>query len=88
MTTPELIAADSRPPLTSFAPLTWRELGVAGVLCVLAVSLFLAPALLSGRILSPADLLYNYPPWQVQPPSGWTQPGNLLLSDSVLQFEP
>ena len=52
------------------------------------VALFLSPALVTGRYLSPADLLYEYYPWKDAPPAGWTGASNLLLNDSVLQFEP
>ena|GEM_PF-2370541 len=80
------------PPLPVVPPtsplLTRRELGWAGLLIALIVSLFLAPTLVGGRVLSPADLLYSFPPWHSQAPAGGTAPSNLALSDSVLQFEP
>ncbi|MDQ2810037.1 MAG: YfhO family protein [Chloroflexota bacterium] len=70
------------------APLTRRELGWAMLLCALMVSLFLGPALVGGRILSPSDLLYDYPPWHSQAPLGWSGASNPVLSDDVLAFEP
>ncbi|HMA37443.1 MAG TPA: hypothetical protein VKY74_23520 [Chloroflexia bacterium] len=70
------------------SPLSRRELALAGLLCALAVSAFLSPALVAGRLFSPADLLYGYYPWHSAAPAGWTAPGNNLLSDDVLVFEP
>ena len=77
--------ADDRPLIL---PLTRREVGGAALLLGLAVTLFLSPALFTGRFLSPADLLYSLYPWQVQQPAHWAGPSNSLLSDSVLVFEP
>ena len=67
-------------------PARWALAGL--LLCALAVTLFLGPALLTGRYLSPADLLFDDPPWAAARPPGWHGPANGLLSDSVLQFEP
>ncbi|HUS14545.1 MAG TPA: YfhO family protein, partial [Chloroflexia bacterium] len=80
--------ADSRiPVLHSVAEVSRRELGWALVGCAIVATLFLAPAIFTGRILSPAALLYQYAPWfEAAPPGGI--PTNGLLSDSVLQFEP
>src|SRR5690242_17301694 len=83
-------------PITNPQPLTpnpqhgitRRELGGVLVLWAGLVMLFLGPALFTGRYLSPADLLYEYYPWKDAPPTGWTGASNLLLNDSVLQFEP
>ncbi len=69
-------------------PLTRRELAWAILLWGVVVSLFLGPVLLTGRFLSPADLLLDYPPWSAQAPAGWAGAGNGLLSDDVLVFEP
>ncbi len=89
---PEDRAAPNPPPVPPASPppppLTRREWGWAGLLCALIVSLFLAPALLGGRILSPANLLYDYPPWHSQAPPGWAEGANPVLSDDVLVFEP
>jgi hypothetical protein len=71
-----------------FRPLARRELAGAMVLCALAVALFLSPALLTGRMLSPADLLFDHYPWHVAAPAGSPGPSNGLLTDSVFQFEP
>src|SRR5262245_17677386 len=61
----------------------WSVLG-----CALAATIFLGPALFTGRILSPADLLFDYYPWKAAAPPGWTGAGNGLLTDSVTAFEP
>src|SRR5690349_2484683 len=71
-----------------FRPLSRRELAAAVVLCALTVTLFLSPALFTGRMFSPADLLFDHYPWHTQAPAGWTGPSNGLLTDSVFQFEP
>ncbi len=67
---------------------TRRELAWAVLACSLAATLFLGPALFTGRILSPADLLYVYAPWQTVRPATWPGAVNGLLGDSALQFEP
>ncbi len=68
-------------------PLTHREMAWAGLLAGLLAALFLGGAL-TGRVLSPAGLLYSYAPWSATAPPAALGPGNGLLSDSVLQFEP
>ncbi|MGI8589097.1 MAG: YfhO family protein [Chloroflexia bacterium] len=68
--------------------LTRRELICAVLVCGLAATLFLGRAIGTGRVLSPSDFLYVYPPWQSVRPAGWPGPENSLLSDSTLQFEP
>ncbi|HMA34759.1 MAG TPA: YfhO family protein, partial [Chloroflexia bacterium] len=83
---PSPLADPARPP-TDWS-VTWRELAAALLACGLVATLFLSPALLTGRILSPADLLFSYYPWHTQPPAGWTQSSNGLLVDSVAVFEP
>jgi hypothetical protein len=75
-------------PEPLLAPVTRREVAWAVLLCALAATLFLSPALLTGRFLSPADLLFGWQPWAAARPPGWSGPSNGLLSDSVLQFEP
>lgn len=69
-------------------PLTRRELGWVLLLCGLVVSLFLGPALFTGRIFAPVDLLYAYQPWASRVPADWIRPSNIVLSDIVLQFVP
>jgi hypothetical protein len=61
----------------------WAVLGSAFL-----ATLFLGPAIFTGRIISPADMLYNYYPWRVEQPAGWRGPSNDLLVDSAVQFEP
>jgi hypothetical protein len=56
--------------------------------CALAATLFLSPALFTGRWFSPADLLYNLLPWSTAAPPDWPGAGNQNLSDVVLTFEP
>ena len=80
--------ASAAPPAPTSPPVTRRELGWAILGCALLATLFLAPALFTGRFLSPADMLYDYYPWYVVRPDSYTRPGNNGLSDSVLQFEP
>ena len=89
MSSPALDRAKLTPARRSaVGPLTRRELAGAILVWSALVSLFLGPALLTGRFLSPADLLYDYAPWSAQAPAGWTGAGNGLLSDDVLVFEP
>src|SRR4051812_16229402 len=69
---------------------TRREFGWAVLGCALAVTLFLGPALFTGRYLSPADLLYRYLPWGTQPPapSTWPHAENGGLYDNIAVFSP
>jgi hypothetical protein len=69
-------------------PPTRREWGGAVLGCALAATLFLSPALFTGRWFSPADLLYNLLPWSTAAPPDWPGAGNQNLSDVVLTFEP
>ena len=75
-------------PNDSIVTITRRELAWAILLWGMVVSLFLAPVLLTGRVWSPADLLYDYAPWSAQAPGGWAGASNGLLADDVLVFEP
>jgi hypothetical protein len=68
--------------------LTRREWVAAAVGCALVAALFLSPALVTGRYLSPADMLYAYYPWRADPPAGWAGPSNSLLIDAVDEHEP
>ncbi|HYP41948.1 MAG TPA: YfhO family protein [Chloroflexia bacterium] len=61
----------------------WAVLGSA-----LLATLFLGAAISTGRIISPADMLYNYYPWRAEQPAAWRGPSNDLLVDSAVQFEP
>jgi hypothetical protein len=84
MSSNELPTPTPQPP----TGITRRELGGVIVLWAGLVMLFLSPALFTGRYLSPADLLYEYYPWRDARPADWSGSSNLLLNDSVLQFEP
>ncbi|MDQ3707562.1 MAG: YfhO family protein [Chloroflexota bacterium] len=73
---------------TGYTRVSLREL-VLAVLFLGGVNiLFLSPAIFSGSYLSPADLLIQSHPWIAKPPEGWGGVTNLILSDSVTQFEP
>ncbi len=53
---------------------------------MLLVVAFLAPALLGGKVLLPADNLYLYPPWkEFAAQQGVSIPNNHLIGDAVLQ---
>ncbi len=82
------IAPAARVPAGALPDVTRREAGLAILAVALAATLFLGGALFTGRVLSPADLLFSFPPWQAQAPAGWSGPSNPVLSDSVLQYEP
>jgi len=63
-------------------------LEAAGILAVLLL-LFFWPATLGGRVLLPADLVFDLDPlWAPLAPEGYTHPGNQLLADQVYQFFP
>ena len=73
---------------SSNANITARELRRASLLFGLLAALFLSPALLTGRYLSPADMLLDSYPWREVRPVDWQGPSNNLLVDSTVQFEP
>lgn len=75
-------------PISSGANITPRELRLAALLFGLLAALFLSPALLTGRYLSPADMLLDSYPWREVRPGDWEGPSNNLLVDSAVQFEP
>lgn len=82
-------SGDAAPALPAPAPpLTRREIAGAIGICALFATLWLAPAIFTGRVLSPADWLFDYLPWAAQRPPGFSGAANGLLSDSVAQFEP
>lgn len=59
------------------------------VTIVLAAALALvAPALLPGKVLSPADTIFSLPLYREMAPDGWVEPANPLLFDQVYQFTP
>ena len=66
-----------------------REIVEAVLLLILALMLFFWPAVFGGRVLLPADLIFDLDPlWQPLAPADYTHPGNPLLSDQVYQFFP
>ena len=55
---------------------------LAAAMCALAAMLFLGPALFTGRVLSPADRLYDFWPWQAAAPPDRAGAANGVLIDS------
>jgi hypothetical protein len=53
-----------------------------------AITIFLSPAIFTGRYLSPASLLISNQPWAAQPPPGWTGASNPILRDVITAFDP
>jgi hypothetical protein len=50
---------------------------------------FLWPAVLGGRVLLPADLIFDIDPlWRPLAPQGYTYPSNRILSDQVYMYFP
>ncbi|MFN2132072.1 MAG: YfhO family protein [Anaerolineae bacterium] len=69
--------------------LVWTELLGAAALLLASILIFLWPAVWGGRVLLPADLLFEVDSlWRPMAPEGFLRPGNHLLSDQVLQFAP
>jgi hypothetical protein len=75
---------NSQPP----TPVTRREWGGVLILWAGLVTLFLSPALFTGRYLSPADLLLHYPPWVGTQAADLAPAGNPTQLDSSLVIEP
>lgn len=61
----------------------------AVLLLLAALAVFFWPAVLGGRVLLPADLVFDLDPlWWHLTPDGYTGPSNALLADQVYQFLP
>jgi hypothetical protein len=70
-------------------PRTRWETTEAALLLILALLVFFWAAVFGGRVLLPADLIFdNDPLWQSLTPEGYTHPSNPALSDQVYQFYP
>ena len=66
-----------------------RDAAEAAVLLLLLAAVFLWPAIFSGRVLLPADLVFDVDPlWQPLVPEGYTRPANQILSDQVYMYLP
>lgn len=66
-----------------------RETLKAALLLLLSLVVFFWPAVLGGRVLLPADLIFDLDPlWQPLAPEGYTHPANHVLSDQVYAFFP
>jgi hypothetical protein len=65
------------------------KLAGATFLLLLALLVFFWPAVFNGRVLLPADLIFDLDPlWRPLAPEGYTGPSNSLLADQVYQFHP
>jgi hypothetical protein len=72
-----------------FARRARREVVEAALLLILALLVFFWPAVPGGRVLLPADLIFDIDPlWRPLAPEGYTHPSNPALSDQVYQFFP
>ncbi len=62
---------------------------MAAALLTMCLLVFFWPAIFAGRILLPADLIFDLDPlWQPLAPGGYTHPSNGLLSDQVSMYYP
>lgn len=62
-----------------------KEYRQAALIFVLMILVFFWP-LFQGKILSQADTLYSFPPWNSVKPSGWAAPSNSVLNDQTREF--
>ena len=62
-----------------------KEYRQAAIIFVLMILIFFWP-LFKGRILSQADMLYFFPPWNSQKPAGLIAPSNSILNDQTREF--
>ena len=62
-----------------------KEYQQAAIIFVLMILVFFWP-LFKGKILSQADTLYSFPPWNSVKPSGWAAPSNSVLNDQTREF--
>ena len=71
------------------APGTRSETTEAALLLILALLVFFWAAVFGGRVLLPADLMFDVDPlWRPLAPEGYSRPANPILSDQVYQFYP
>lgn len=81
--------AQNSPQGISAAGQARRDLAHAALLLLASLAIFFWPAVLGGRVLLPADVIFDLDPlWQPLAPDGYTQPSNHILSDQVYQFHP
>ncbi len=64
---------------------TAKEYRQAIITFVLMILIFFWP-LFKGRILSQADVVYFYPPWNIQKPADLVTPSNPVLGDQTREF--
>jgi hypothetical protein len=64
---------------------TMKEYRQATIFFVLMSLVFFWP-LFKGMVLSQADTLYAFPPWNSVKPSGWAAPSNSVLNDQTREF--
>jgi hypothetical protein len=62
-----------------------EEYRQAAIIFVLMILVFFWP-LFKGKILSQADTVYFFPPWNSVKPSGWAAPSNSVLNDQTREF--
>jgi hypothetical protein len=62
-----------------------KEYRQAAIIFVLMILVFFWP-LFKGKILSQADTLYSFSPWNSVKPSGWAAPSNSVLNDQTREF--
>jgi hypothetical protein len=62
-----------------------EEYRQAAIVFILMILVFFWP-LFRGKILSQADTLYSFPPWNSVKPSGWAAPSNSVLNDQTREF--
>jgi hypothetical protein len=55
---------------------------------IVVVAVLFSDALLTGRVLSQADILFEHAPWSAHAPRDFVRPGNDLLSDIPQVFYP
>jgi hypothetical protein len=70
-----------------FTYMKYKKLITVLILITLLVIYFYKVVFL-GRVLSPADNLFSYPPYNSVAPTGWTHAPNPLLGDPTSQFYP
>lgn len=68
---------------------TRRETCQAALFLLAALVVFLWPAIWGGRVLLPADLIFDVDPlWRPLAPPGFTHPANPILADQVDMYFP
>ncbi len=65
-----------------------REVIVHGMVLIAVLAVVFPGVFFRGEHISPADLVFQQPPWESHAPPGWDGPSNPLMADALTLFRP